>query len=52
MVSSEMEEVLGMSDRVVVMRERRIVGVVPRDALHAERVAQLMTGSSEPGQLP
>jgi ribose transport system ATP-binding protein len=47
MVSSEMEEVLGMSDRVVVMRERRIVGILPRAGLTAERVAQLMTGKTE-----
>ena len=45
MVSSEMEEVLGMSDRVVVMRERRIAGMLPRAGLSAERVAQLMTGA-------
>jgi len=44
MVSSEMEEVLGMSDRVVVMRERRIAGVLPREAFSAEAVAALMTG--------
>ena len=31
MVSSDMEEVLGMSDRVVVMHERRIKGVLARD---------------------
>jgi ribose transport system ATP-binding protein len=47
MVSSEMEEVLGMSDRVVVMRERRIAGVLPRAGLTAERVAQLMTGGTD-----
>ena len=47
MVSSEMQEVLGMSDRVVVMRERRIAGVLPRAGLSAERVAQLMTGGAE-----
>jgi ribose transport system ATP-binding protein len=43
MVSSEMEEVLGMSDRVVVMRERRVAGVLPRAGLTAERIAHLMT---------
>jgi ribose transport system ATP-binding protein len=47
MVSSEMEEVLGMSDRVVVMHERRIRGILPRASLTAERVAALMTGQSE-----
>jgi ribose transport system ATP-binding protein len=46
MVSSEMEEVLGMSDRVVVMRERRIAGILPRLGLTAERVAGLMTGQA------
>jgi len=47
MVSSEMEEVLGMSDRVVVMRERRIAGVLGRGELTAERVAFLMTATKE-----
>jgi ribose transport system ATP-binding protein len=47
MVSSEMEEVLGMSDRVIVMRERRIAGVLLRAGLTAERVAQLMTGGAD-----
>ena len=46
MVSSDMEEVLGMSDRVVVMHERRIKGVLPREGLTQERIATLMTGSS------
>jgi ribose transport system ATP-binding protein len=44
-----MEEVLGLSDRVVVMRERRIAGILPRDELRAERVARLMTGAAEGG---
>jgi ribose transport system ATP-binding protein len=51
MVSSEMEEVLGMSDRVLVMHERRIQGVLPRAGLTAERIASLMTGRAE-GALP
>ncbi|WP_437849458.1 sugar ABC transporter ATP-binding protein [Sorangium sp. So ce363] len=46
MVSSDMEEVLGMSDRVVVMHERRITGVLPREGLTQQRVAALMTGSA------
>jgi ribose transport system ATP-binding protein len=48
MASSEMEEVLGMSDRVVVMHERRVRGILPREGLRPERVARLMTGGSEP----
>jgi ribose transport system ATP-binding protein len=44
LVSSEMEEVLGLSDRVVVMRERRIQAVLNRDDLSADRIGRLMTG--------
>ncbi|HZL34823.1 MAG TPA: sugar ABC transporter ATP-binding protein [Tepidisphaeraceae bacterium] len=44
MVSSDMEEVLGMSDRVAVMHERRIVGVLARRELSQERVGMLMAG--------
>jgi ribose transport system ATP-binding protein len=44
MVSSDMEEVIGMSDRVAVMHERRIKGVLLRSELTQERIAQLMTG--------
>ena len=44
MVSSDMEEVIGMSDRVVVMHERRLKGVLGRHELTQERIATLMTG--------
>jgi ribose transport system ATP-binding protein len=44
MVSSEMEEIIGMSDRVVVMHERRIKGILERGELTQQRIAQLMTG--------
>jgi len=47
MVSSEMEEVIGMSDRVVVMHERRIKGVLLRESLTQQRIATLMTGRTE-----
>jgi ribose transport system ATP-binding protein len=47
MVSSEMEEIVGLSDRVVVMHERRIRGVLEREGLTQERIARLMTGRSE-----
>jgi ribose transport system ATP-binding protein len=49
MVSSEMEEVIGMSDRVVVMHERRINGILPRAELTQERIARLMTASARAG---
>ena len=47
MVSSEMEEIIGMSDRVVVMHERRIKGILPRESLTQQRIATLMTGRTE-----
>ncbi|GAC1586528.1 MAG: sugar ABC transporter ATP-binding protein [Polyangiales bacterium] len=44
MVSSDMEEVIGMSDRTIVMHERRISGTLSRAELTEERIATLMTG--------
>ena len=45
MISSDMEEVMGLSDRVAVMRERRLVGIVERAALSPERLGAMMTAS-------
>jgi ribose transport system ATP-binding protein len=44
-VSSEMEEVLGMSDRVLVMHEGRITGELARHELSEEAVMHLATGA-------
>lgn len=46
-VSSEMEEILGMSDRALVMHEGRIAGELPRHALSEETVMQLATGKAK-----
>jgi ribose transport system ATP-binding protein len=43
-VSSEMEEVLRMSDRALVMHEGRITGELRREELSEEAVMQLATG--------
>ncbi len=43
-VSSEMEEVLGMGDRVLVMHEGRLAGELKRGELSEEAVMQLATG--------
>ncbi len=49
MVSSDMEEVIGMSDRVIVMHERRLKGVLTRAELTQEGIAALMTGQRAAG---
>ena len=49
MVSSDMEEVLEMSDRVVVMHERRIRGILPRGEATEMKLARLMTGEASEG---
>ena len=41
MVSSEIDEVLGMADRAIVMREGRIAGEIDRKELSAEKLVHL-----------
>ena len=48
-ISSEMEEVLGISDRIAVMHEGRITGILDREQFSEEAVMRLATGAvSEP----
>ncbi|MGV1033834.1 MAG: sugar ABC transporter ATP-binding protein [Microbacteriaceae bacterium] len=47
MISSELPEVLGMSDRVVVMREGRITAQIQRDEVTAQNVMYAATHASE-----
>ncbi len=42
-----MEEVMGMSDRVIVMREHRVEAVLERGSLTQEAIARFMTGAGE-----
>ena len=46
-VSSEMEEVLRMSDRTLVMCQGRITGELSREELNEEAVMQLATGAAK-----
>jgi ribose transport system ATP-binding protein len=46
MVSSDMEEILGVSDRIVVMHERRITGAVGRDKFDQELIGSMMSGKT------
>jgi len=47
MISSELPEVLGMSDRVLVMREGHIVAEFPREEATQEVVGAAMMGNHE-----
>ncbi len=44
LISSEMDEVLSMSDRVLVMRQGRLVAEFDREHASAERIASAATG--------
>jgi ribose transport system ATP-binding protein len=46
-VSSELEEVLGMSDRALVMHEGRLAGELQREQLTEEAVMHLATGRAQ-----
>ncbi len=48
LISSELPEVMGMSDRVLVMREGRLVGEFDRATATAERVIAAATGQAPP----
>lgn len=47
MVSSEIPEIMGMSDRVIVMREGRIAGRFERSELTAEKLVRAAAGITE-----
>lgn len=47
MVSSELPEVMGMSDRILVMREGRMVGQFDRKEATAEKIIAVATGAAK-----
>jgi ABC-type sugar transport system ATPase subunit len=49
LISSELPEVLTMSDRVAVMREGRLEAIVPREAATEERIMAIASGVAERG---
>ncbi|MCA9036961.1 MAG: sugar ABC transporter ATP-binding protein [Planctomycetaceae bacterium] len=49
-VSSELEEIIGMSDRSLVMHEGRITGELQRDELTEEKIMKLATDSGRATQ--
>lgn len=46
MISSDLEEILGMSDRVLVLHQGLVTGELSREALSEEAVMRLATGGS------
>lgn len=46
MISSELPEILGMSDRIVVMHEGKITGELSREEATQEKIMHLATGSN------
>ncbi|TIT70459.1 MAG: D-xylose ABC transporter ATP-binding protein, partial [Mesorhizobium sp.] len=46
MISSDMEEVIGVSDRIAVMHEGRISGILDKDHFSQENVLLLAVGKT------
>ena len=52
MISSDMEEVIGVSDRILVMHEGRISGELERDQFSEHQVMLLAVGKTTNSELP
>ena len=52
MVSSELLELLSMSDKILVMRHGRVAGEIPREEATEERVLNLALGLAHPKDSP
>jgi ribose transport system ATP-binding protein len=46
MISSDMEEILGVADRIAVMHEGRITGVLERSQFDQETIMRLAVGKT------
>ena len=46
MISSELPEILGMSDRILVMHEGRVAGILDRAGATQERIISLASGQA------
>ena len=46
MVSSELEEIIGLSDRVLVMHEGKCTGILTQNEISEERIMELATGGT------
>jgi len=50
MISSELPEVIGMADRVIVMREGKVTGMVPKESMTQENIMHYATGGDQHAQ--
>ena len=51
MISSEMEEIVGIADRVVVMHEGRVAGELEGEAISEEAIMTLAVGATSPARV-
>ena len=47
MISSELPEVIGMADRVIVMQEGKLTGEVQKEEMTQERIMHYATGGEQ-----
>ena len=47
MISSEMEELMGMSDRIIVLAENRMTGELQREEFDSDRIMQYASGITD-----
>ncbi len=52
LISTELEEVLALSDRIVVLYQGRIAGEVPGDRANAQKIGLMMAGVQTALQMP
>ncbi len=50
LISSEMDEVMGMSDRIIVMHEGHVEGELQRNEFEQERILNLASGLAQKGR--
>lgn len=51
MITSDMEELLGMSDRIVVFAERRLAGELTREQFSQEAILELASGGHDDNEM-
>jgi simple sugar transport system ATP-binding protein len=52
LISEDLDEILTLADRIAVMYEGRIVGVLPRDEADVQQIGLMMAGASAAPELP